>query len=78
MAFTVRRINYFYITLTESADVGYEVLSELAGQGVNLLAITAVPFRPERTQLTVFPDDTAKMQQQPNWRIFHSTALIRL
>ncbi len=63
MAFNVRRINYFYITLTESADVGYEVLSELAGQGVNLVAITAVPFGPERTQLTVFPDDTAKMQR---------------
>ena len=63
MAFNVRRINYSYITLTESAAVGYEVLSGLAGQGVNLVAITAVPFGPERTQLTVFPDDTAKMQQ---------------
>ncbi len=69
MAFTVRRIDYFYITVTESPGLGYEVLSGLAEQGVNLVAITAVPFGPARTQLTVFPDDTAKMQhaaQQAN------------
>ena len=63
MAFTVRRIDYFYIMVTESPGVGYEVLSELAEQGVNLVAITAIPFGPARTQLTVFPDDTAKMQR---------------
>ncbi len=62
MAFTVRRIDYFYITVKESPGVGYEVLSGLAEQGVNLVAITAVPYGPARTQLTVFPEDTAKMQ----------------
>jgi hypothetical protein len=30
---------------------------------VNLVAITAVPFGTSHTQLTVFPDDTAKMQR---------------
>ncbi len=63
MAFTVRRIDYFYIMVTESPGVGYEVLSELAEQSVNLVAITAVPFGPAHTQFTVFPDDTAKMQR---------------
>jgi len=63
MAFTVRRIDYFYITVTESPGLGYEVLSGLAEQSVNLVAITAVPFGPARTQLTVFSDDTAKMQR---------------
>ena len=69
MAFTVRRIDYFYIMVTESPEIGYEVLSELAEQGLNLVAITAVPFGPARTQLTVFPDDSAKLQhaaQQAN------------
>ncbi len=69
MGFTVRRIDYFYLTVTESPAVGYEVLSDLAEQSVNLVAISAVPFGPARTQLTVFPDDTAKMQhaaQQAN------------
>ena len=63
MVFTVRRIDYFYITLAESADIGYGVLADLAEQGVNLVAITAVPFGPERTQLTVFPNDTAQLQR---------------
>lgn len=63
MAFTVRRIDYFYVTVKNSPGLGYEVLSELAEQNVNLVAITAVPFGPERTQLTVFPDDTAKMRR---------------
>lgn len=42
MAFTVRRIDYFYIMVTESPGIAYEVLSELAEQGVNLVAITGV------------------------------------
>lgn len=63
MGFTVRRIDYFYVTVTDSPAVGYEVLSDLAEQGVNLVATSAVPFGPARTQLTVFPDDTAKMQR---------------
>jgi predicted amino acid-binding ACT domain protein len=62
MAFTVRRIDYFYTTVEDSPGVGYEVLSRLADLNVNLVAITAVPFGPARTQLTVFPDDTAKMK----------------
>lgn len=62
MAFTVRRIDYFYTTVKDSPGVGYEVLSRLADLNVNLVAITAIPFGPARTQLTVFPDDTAKMQ----------------
>ncbi len=62
MAFTVRRIDYFYTTVKDSPGVGYEMLSRLAELNVNLVAITAVPFGPARTQLTVFPDDTAKMQ----------------
>ncbi len=62
MAFTVRRIDYFYTTVKDSPRAGYEVLSRLAELNVNLVAITAVPFGPARTQLTVFPDDTAKMK----------------
>lgn len=63
MAFTVRRIDYFNLAVEEAPGVGYEVLSELAALGTNLVAITAVPFGPARTQLTVFPEDTADMQR---------------
>jgi hypothetical protein len=62
MANTVRRIDYFYVTISEAPEIGYQVLSELSQQGVNLVAVTAVPFGPTRTQLTVFPDDTALLR----------------
>jgi hypothetical protein len=63
MAFTVRRIDYFYIMIEDTPEVGYEVLSQLSEHNVNLIAITAVPFGPARTQLTVFPDDTVMMKR---------------
>lgn len=63
MTFTVRRIDYFYIMIEDTPEVGYQVLTQLSEQSVNLVAITAVPFGPARTQLTVFPDDTAQMKR---------------
>jgi hypothetical protein len=63
MAYAVRRIDYFYITISEAPETAYQVLSELSEQGINLVAVTAVPFGPTRTQLTVFPDDTAKLRR---------------
>ena len=62
MAYTVRRIDYFYAMVSETPETGYRVLSELSQQGVNLVAVTAVPFGPTRTQLTIFPNDTAMLQ----------------
>ena len=63
MAFTVRRIDYFYIMIEDTPEVGYQVLSQLSEQDVNLVAITAVPFGPARTQLTVFPHDTGQLKR---------------
>jgi hypothetical protein len=63
MAFVVRRIDYFHVTIPDAPETGYHVLSQLSDQNVNLVAITAVPFGTAHTQLTVFPDDTAKMQR---------------
>jgi hypothetical protein len=40
---------------------GYKLLTELAQLGVNLLAFAGVPLGPTRTQLTLFPDDAAKL-----------------
>ena len=63
MTYVVRRIDYFYITMSEAPEAAFQVLSELSQQGVNLVAVTAVPFGPARTQLTVFPDDTAMLRR---------------
>lgn len=60
MAFRVRRVAYYYATLNDQPGEGYRVLSELAKLGVNLLAFTGVPIGPQRTQLSVFPEDDTK------------------
>lgn len=58
MAFRIRRVDYFYTTVRDEPGEGYAVLSQLASQGVNLLAFTAIPFGPTRTQLALFPEDS--------------------
>ena len=55
MAYTIRRLDYFYATVPDRPWEAHELLSQLAGLGVNLLALTAVPTGPESTQLTLFP-----------------------
>ena len=62
MAFTIRKVDYFYATAGDEAGAGYRILSQLAELGINLLAFVAVPVGPARTQLTLFPEDAAKLQ----------------
>lgn len=64
MAFNIRRIDYFYTTVKDQPGEAYKVLSLLASLGINLVAVTAVPFGPMNTQLTIFPDDTAQLRNQ--------------
>ncbi len=61
MAFTIRRVDYFYTTVKDQPGEAYHLLSQLATLGVNLLAITAIPIGPASTQLTLFPEDSHKL-----------------
>jgi hypothetical protein len=61
MAYHFRRADYFYVTVEDEPGEAYELLSQLASLGVNLLAMMAVPVGPLRTQLTLFPEDPARM-----------------
>ena len=63
MAFNIRRVDYFYATIEDEPGEAYGLLTQLAGQGVNLLAMTAVPVGPLRTQFTLFPEDKGKLTQ---------------
>ena len=58
MAYTVRRVNYFYLTVEDHPGEAYRMLSVLSTMGVNLVAFTAVPLGSQRTQLTIFPEDS--------------------
>jgi hypothetical protein len=61
MAFDIKRVEYYYITVEDKTGEGFKLLSVFAGVGVNLLAFEAVPLGPMRTQFTLFPDDGFKM-----------------
>ena len=58
----IRRVDYFNTTIQDRPGEGYKLLEQLAELGLNLVAFTAVPVGPNHTQLTIFPEDTGKMQ----------------
>jgi hypothetical protein len=64
MAYRIRRVEYFHATVVDEPGEAYKVLSALAGLGVDLVAFTAVPVGPDRTQLTVFPEDPGKLRSE--------------
>lgn len=64
MAIKIRRVDYFYATVKDQPGEAYKLLSLLANLGINLLAITAVPFGPMNTQLTIFPEDAGKLRNE--------------
>jgi len=61
MAYTIERADHFYTTITEQPGQRYQLLSQLAGLGVNLLAFTAMPFGPMRGELTLMRDEAVRM-----------------
>lgn len=58
MSFSIRRVDYLYATVKDQPGEAYKLLSQLAELGVNLLAFSAIPTGPMRTQLTLFPEHT--------------------
>lgn len=63
MPTTIRRVDYYYAMVENQPGEGYELLGQLAQVGINLLAFTAVPMGPTRTQLALFPEDGARMAE---------------
>lgn len=62
MASTIRRVDYFYTMVRDQPGEAYKLLRVLADLGINQLAFTAIPMGPQRTQLTLFPEDSQKFQ----------------
>ena len=60
----IRRVDYYHANVMDEPGEAYKVLSALAGLGVNLVAFTAVPVGPDRTQVTLFPEDAGKMKSE--------------
>ena len=61
MKYNIRRIEYYYANVHDQPGEAYQILTQLAGLGVNLLAFTGLPTGPSRTQLTLFPEDGSSL-----------------
>ena len=56
MSFQIRPIDYYYTLVEDRPGAACGLLSRLASEEVNLLAFNIVPFGPDQTQLTLFPE----------------------
>ena len=59
MATTLRKVDYFYVMIPNTAGQGAKVLGGLAADGVNLLAFSGFPSG-GKGQLDLIPDNRAK------------------
>lgn len=64
MTHKIRKVDYFYATVTDEPGTSYQLLTQLADLGINQLAFTAVPVGPNHTQLAIFPEDSAKLMEE--------------
>ena len=62
MGTRIRHVDYYYATVQEAPQQACSLLSRLAELGINLLVFSALPVGPERTQLTLFPEDADKLR----------------
>ncbi len=64
MAHTIRRVEYYYANVRDELGAAYQVLAQLAGRGVGLLAFTAVPSGPNLAQFALFPADPGQLRAE--------------
>jgi len=59
----IRRIDYFYLTLSDNPGEGARVLAALQAAGVNLLGISAFPHGARKSQLDLIPEDSGALRK---------------
>lgn len=64
MPFSIDGTQYFRVTVKDRPEEAYELLTDLAERGVNLLAFTAVPYGPDHVQFTLFPEDASRLETE--------------
>jgi hypothetical protein len=64
MAFRIRTVDYYYVSVPGDPGEATEVLSSLSERGINLLAFAAIPMGPHQTQLTIFPDESPQLEDE--------------
>ncbi len=62
MSKNLRKVDYFYVMVPNTAGQGEKILAALADEGVNLLAFSGFPSG-GKGQLDLIPENTAKFQR---------------
>jgi len=63
MAETVRRVEYYYVTVPDTPAEGQRILSALKDSGVNLLAVLGFPLGGGQSQIDLVPEDPASLKE---------------
>src|SRR5215470_617777 len=62
MADRLRKVDYFYVTVPNTAGQGAKVLAGLSAAGVNLLAFSGFPSK-GKGQLDLVPESSTKLRR---------------
>jgi len=62
MAHNVRKVDYFYVMISDKPGEGAKILADLAMEGVNLLAFSGFPSG-RKAQLDLIPEDSAALKR---------------
>ena len=63
MANAIRKIDYYALTVPDKAGEGHRILSALAHEGVNLLAVIGFPLGGGKAQIDLVPENAASFAQ---------------
>lgn len=63
MADTVQRVEYYYVTVRDTAGEGDRILSALKERGINLFAYLGFPAGGGQSQIDLVPEDPASFRQ---------------
>jgi len=63
MADSVRRVEYYYVTVPDRPGEGTRILAVLKESGVNLLAYLGFPAGGGQSQIDLVPEDSATFRQ---------------
>ena len=61
MALEILQVEYYNVTVDGQITHASQLLSTVAGAGVDFHAFKAIPVKPNRTQFTLFAKDSSKM-----------------
>lgn len=64
MAYQIHRAEYFYATVADQPGEALKLLSALADVGIALMAFNMMPVGPAHTQVTLFPENPAKLRSE--------------